>query len=974
MAAPPFLVKTPVEVRFGEQEQKRGTLLRLPGQLASAVDVAQAKTGAYGQRNGKTSTDTTVDSGSIATGKKLAGLDGVTVLQTVDTVFARTAAGTQWKNKGPAADAFASWSLLMQSVNARPCSVSTGTLVYHFAHSSTENFWYYAVTEATTGAFVVPPTVTTFTDGGGSRLAYGRAVFYNGFVWFFYRLTNTSLFVVKFDPSTPAVIPAPSAYRTAGSNILGFDVMATTSNPLVVLFITAGNAIEFSLLDSTTSLPKASPGTVAYSASGTVAGVGSILRGGDGSDGNYYVAATFNTVPDVKLLTLAASTLVVSAAVQLGSIASATNCAVCGYLAGNGDKVAFFSDFNASIEDCVTTRFVKPAGAVTSSVYARGRFVSSCPFKIGSSWYLAMCHDDTVNLQRAYYFQDASKTSGGILARTLYQLGGDVTARGKSGAGVIITSFGWVAPDPPIVGGVAYYDAVANLQGSDFSTLTLTFDPAPTIGPMTATPDLLDARLSGGWPRRLQKQAALTEAAPPMYPRTVSVGAFAGTMPNGNYQVAACYVYVDPTGAITRSSPSPQTAFSTGTGGLAITAPTLRAINSATGYYVEFYISLPGALDLFLVKTVANDPTVDSITINLSSTPGYGELLYTSGGTLSNVAPPPHRVSFFWKNRQFVLDTDVAGEIWPSKEIEAGFGVQFSDTQIVRIPGRQRAGGAINDDYAAIFQSDCAYVLYGQGQSDAGTGQNFLSRALKDVPGCTNPASVVTGPGGCYYQGPDGGIYLLRTDLTSVYVGSGVDDHRSATVTGAIHVPKKRHVRFFLDSGKCLVLDYGNVESSPFGKWYVWTNHSAVAAAVVNDVASFVGSDGVLWQETDGKLFDATNTPILWDVTFATLSLAGLAGYQRTYRGHIVGEFKGNHTIQVTVTADGTAQAPVSKAMAAGPEIVEFRPAPSRCSQLDIRVQRTGSDLTDSCLLEGLSLEVGIKPGGRHLNVSQRMT
>jgi hypothetical protein len=979
MAGPAFLTKTPVEVRFGEQEQKGGSLLRLTGQLASAIDVAQAKRGAYKQRNGKTSVSTTTDSGTISTARGLCGVNGGTILQTADSVYSRGNSASTWRNKGSLVNAFMSWKEIIPLTGTRPTCVSTGGNTWWFLYNR-DGTWKYQVTEDASGAVVVSlRTVSGFTEA--ENIGWGKPVVAGGFVWLIASNASTANVIkaLKFNPASPTSAPVVTTYTNfAGMIMTGFDVMQTSSGfPLVMIWGTTGSNVHLSYLDHATGLPKASPGVVTFSGGQNRAGC--ILRGADGSGGTFYVAVNY-TLYSVNASTLVA-TLDTSFTGPAGNTTPTTTAAACGWVDGSGNKTYLYSNFSdklgptLDIENAATYKFLKPSGAAVVSIFCRSRYVVTPPFQVSGTWYIITAHDDTANLQRAYYLQDLA--TGLILARTLYQLGGDLAGRGKfvNATGSAPLDYSWVGADPIVSGSQVTFAALANLQGTnDFQTVSVTCEIGATAGPIQQTPGTSEARIAGGWPMRASIDSPFNEQSPAMYPRGVATTS--GTVPAfpaGSFQACAVYATVDASGNVTRSSPSALLSFSGGTA-IAFTIPTNRTVNSNDGNYIELYITQAGGVDPFLVRTVANDPTVDRITMDGMASVTFGELLYTSGGVLSNIAPPPHRASCFWKNRHWLFDTDVAGEIWASKEIEPGFGVGFSDSQIVRIAGRNRAGGAIDANYLAVFQSDRAYVLFGDGQSDTGGGQNFKSLPVNDAPGCTNAASVVSGPGGCYYQGQDGGIYVIGGDLRAVYVGAGVDDYRSATVTAAIHVPKARHVRFFLDSGKCLVLDYGNTESNPLGKWYVWTNHAAVAASVVNDVASFLGSDGVVWQETEGKAFDATNTPILWDITLATLSLGGLNGYQRTYRGHMIGEFKGNHTIQVTVTADGTAQAPVSKALTTGPEVVEFKPSVSKCSQIDIRVQRTGTDLTDSCWLEGLTLEVGIKPGSRHGNVSQRMT
>ena len=110
------------------------------------------------------------------------------------------------------------------------------------------------------------------------------------------------------------------------------------------------------------------------------------------------------------------------------------------------------------------------------------------------------------------------------------------------------------------------------------------------------------------------------------------------------------------------------------------------------------------------------------------------------------------------------------------------------------------------------------------------------------------------------------------------------------------------------------------------------------------------------------------------------LTLSGVRGYQRIYRGQVVGQFKGQHSLKVTFDAysgaageTGSSSENWVKVVTSGPELVEFRPSAGRIVIFDVTVEDTGTDLTQGGTLDGLAFEVGVKGGLPRVGTSQKV-
>jgi len=997
------LVEQLVQVLFsGVDQRTKDKVIRVPGKLVEAKNVRMSKTGAYGKRYGASALNTTTDSGTITTGKGIAASNDSIVLHANDVIYNRDTTNNMWRNRGTQARAFATDQVAIPSRAGRPQCVVQSGYIYEFTaglQTTTTPGFYYRVTDAASGIEIKAPTFASY-GGVGTTVLNMRAIAAGGYVWVFIG-DNDPIKAFKFDPATPAAAPTSTDYfdPTAGGVQIAWDVISTVNGVAFFAIAGSGSTIGgvsrttwFSYLDTATGLAAASPGwvgdsTMVYSSGHTAAWVKY-----DGTNGFLYLtylgpSATFSA----RLVRVSASAFTGVTERNLTNHSGSNDRILNGY-SDDGDTVqVLLSDASngstsADIENCKIHKYQhvwSTNTTTTTSNWMRHAWLACEPFKIGSTWYLITGYDDNNNLQRSYCLRTASDKA--ILARALYARAGNVFHRGTTSFNNMTAAYSAVT-----VSGNTVYSCLIGNDGvnGEYHVRRVIWNLADSYGPLRSLDGGQNVLVPGGWPARLgDSESTIVDPAPMMYPRshgTPTTVASAGATLNGTYGVAILYSYTDGRGRRYLSSPTAQTNTAVTTNNaIRIAAPNLRMGNQDLAKFkIEVYITGAGpAGSLQLVKTVANDPTTDTQNIDLTAPAATGaETIYTASSELSNAPPPPFKVVTEWHNRVFLTDTDVEGEVWASKEYVVGRGTDYAETLVFKVgagTGRIRAAGVVDDNYLAFFKRDSISVIQGAGPDSRGRGQ-YSPIEVPGAYGCTNPNSVVTGPQGCFFAHTDGGIYLLGRTLEVTYIGRGVDNHKSATIQAAVHFPKDQHVRFWTSTNKVLVFDYGHpTESDPMGQWYVWEGDAmaGLAAAVVNDVVHYVQSNGVVYKEVSGQYFDGTNTPILHAVEIAPIPFGNILGYSQCMRGQLLGTYAAASTVRVTLKSDYAASTDtLSKAFTAGPLNLEFRPVNTRKNtSFGVRIEQTGSDLTEAFTIEGLAFEILLEPRLRRLNTTARI-
>ncbi len=288
--------------------------------------------------------------------------------------------------------------------------------------------------------------------------------------------------------------------------------------------------------------------------------------------------------------------------------------------------------------------------------------------------------------------------------------------------------------------------------------------------------------------------------------------------------------------------------------------------------------------------SVANTTSALTVTVNegtLAATIADNAVLYTDGGVLENIGPPPMDSFATGGNRMAGIPADDPTAWWYTKEKEAGIAYEWSDLLTVRIethgPG---VATCFYDDKWFIFKERAIYVISGQGANSLGQGNWNTPYLVSGNIGCVDRASVLVTNIGVFFKSQKG-IYLLGDGLK--YVGAAVESFNSEAIVGAVLEADSHRAIFFTDAGSALVFDYET------GQWGTYTGHEAVAAAVWQDRLTFLDDEGRVYQQNDEYLDDGQ--PYTLKVGLGWIDMALPLGWKRFRSIGLLAEWKSPHTL-----------------------------------------------------------------------------
>lgn len=398
-----------------------------------------------------------------------------------------------------------------------------------------------------------------------------------------------------------------------------------------------------------------------------------------------------------------------------------------------------------------------------------------------------------------------------------------------------------------------------------------------------------------------------------LYPESITLVAnTSGSIVNGTYQYIVVWEWIDAKGQVHRSAPSiaESITLAGADDGVTVTIPTLRYTAKTAPARAEVvasvYRTTNGGTLFYKVSSdtspLYNDTTADTITFSdtqADSTITDNPLLYTTGDVLENTAISACDVVVSFKNRLFAAGLEQENLLSYTKEIVQDEGAAFSAA--LQVSAASGQGGvkalAVLDDKLVIFKTNKTFILTGQGPTDTGSQNDFLSpQEIASDIGCAEPESVVLTPKGIMFKSAKG-IYLLDRSLQVAYIGDKVQDYNTLNISSAITVPDLNQVRFTTVEGTTLVYDWY------YDAWSVYTKQPAVSATQWNSTYVFVNSSGVTFAEQVGAFSD-NSVPIKTKIETSWISVGGLQGFQRLYKLVLLGGYLGSHTLKVSVAYD----------------------------------------------------------------------
>jgi len=489
---------------------------------------------------------------------------------------------------------------------------------------------------------------------------------------------------------------------------------------------------------------------------------------------------------------------------------------------------------------------------------------------------------------------------------------------------------------------------------------------------------------------------------------TATVG---GAIQKQLYYYSFVYEWTDAQGMLHRSAPSIPTkvditASATNTNENTLYVPTLRLTYKTSVRIVGYRWSL--AQQTYyqftsITNPYINDPSVDFITITdtLADSAILGQtLLYTTGGVIENIAPPPSIASTLFNNRYWIIDAENRNLLWYSKQVIQNVPVEMSDLftlYIAPTTGSQGSTGYLSaisamDDKLIAFKANAIYYVTGKGPDNTGANNDFSDPVfITGAAGCANQNSIVMTPMGLMFQS-DKGIWMLGRDLSTKYIGAPVEKYNEETVVAALAIPGTNQIRFTLTNNITLMYDYY------YDQWATFSNLQGISSTLYQGLHTYLDRFGQIFQESEGKYLDGSS-PVLMSFTTSWINVAGLQGFQRFYHVYLLGTYYTPFKLQVQLSYDysvGTNQSVIvmpdnygpswggdaqwgSNVTWGGPSnVFEPRvfPEKQKCESFQMAVTEVydpsfGVPAGQGLSLSGLNMVIGVKKGFRTNKASQ---
>lgn len=392
-----------------------------------------------------------------------------------------------------------------------------------------------------------------------------------------------------------------------------------------------------------------------------------------------------------------------------------------------------------------------------------------------------------------------------------------------------------------------------------------------------------------------------------------------GSMTSQLYNYQAVYEWTDSQGNIHRSAPSVPlvvdlTGAGTSTNKVTINVPTLRityktGINSVRIVIYRWSLAQQNFYQVTSITApVANSTTTDSVQFvdtQADSAIIGNPLIYTTGGIIENIAPPPANSMSLYRSRLFLIDAEDTNLVWFSKQVIENTTVEMSDLFTKFLSPNVSASGNTGptqtlyamDDKLIASKAESFFYMTGNGPDNNGAQDDFSDFIfITSTVGTDNEFSLAFIPNGIVFKS-DKGIWLLGRDLSTQYIGAPVENFNGSEVLSALTIPGTNQVRFTLDNGSTLMYDYY------FDQWGEFVNIPALFSVIFQGLHTFINSFGQILQETPNMYLDGSS-PVLMSFTTGWLNLAGVQGFQRAYYFYLLGEYLTPHKLQLQIAYD----------------------------------------------------------------------
>lgn len=336
--------------------------------------------------------------------------------------------------------------------------------------------------------------------------------------------------------------------------------------------------------------------------------------------------------------------------------------------------------------------------------------------------------------------------------------------------------------------------------------------------------------------------------------------------------------------------------------------------------------------------------------------------LYTSGGIVDNMPPPPVAWIATGKSRVFIADAENPNRVCFSHEILPGQPVEFAPTHLsvqVDPTGGDVVAVQPMDEKILCLKESSIYAFAGQGPSRTGLDSDYgQPQIIAGDCGCSSASSCVLMPAGVMFQSSKG-IMLLDRALGLGYIGAPVEAYNAEMVNSGVLVAAANHVRM-ATSSRVLVYDYH------IGAWATFAISGVKSSCIYGGKWTYGLSTSVI-QENSG-FTDPGDVAISLKLKTAWINFAGVAGFARARRLALLGSYLSAHLLRVRLyvtPSDNSATAVQDETFTANSgELHRIPLTQQKFSALQVEIwdDFTGLSPGEGYDISALAFEVGMKP------------
>jgi hypothetical protein len=916
---------------------------------------------------------------------------------------------------------------IRNSLGQTQCDASVAanglTCLVYSQYDGSSTTYYYVIIDSTTGQNIVEPTLIPANLSG--TVTGSPRVFLLGNYWivvFTNVVSATShLQYIAISTVTPSSVTAPAdiAPSYVSSTTLSWDGVVAPNNELFIAYNTTSGGQNIGVKTLSSTLILSSP---LFLGSGATASLMTMCV--DTTISNPVVYITFwssgsgalTAAVYLNLTSALSPVLVVSSGPTLVNLASAAQGGVCTVFYEVQHAYSYDSGVPTNFVDAVTTTQGGSVGSPYTVV--RGVGLASKAFLVDGTMYFLSAYESSAasgaGLQSSYFLVNGSTSTSSspvVVGKLAYSNGGGYLTTGLPSV--------TVAEDTILIP-YLFKDLIETQAPSGSSSLrlvppavytqtginvaTITFDEG-----LVAVEAERTLQIGGGigW---LYDGSVLTEHGFLLWPDSIEVttATSGGHLKNQQYYYQVIYEYTDNQGNVHRSAPSIPVTITTS--GSNVSVNTIHGPNLRLTYKTPVRIRVyRWSVDnqVYYEVTSVTSPLLSSTSSDswsfadsLADASIIGNpIIYTTGGVVEDIAPPPYNITTLFDTRQWVVDAEDQNLLWFSKQNIEAVPVEFSDLLTLFIApnaGTSFSTGPITamapmDDKLVLFKKDAIFYINGTGPDNTGANSQYSQPIfVTSAVGCANPSSIILTPTGLMFQS-DKGIWVLGRDLGTQYIGKDVENFNSSVVTSATSVPETNQVRFTLSTGEQLMYDYF------FGQWGTFSGVPAESSCIYDGLHTIINSVGEVSQETPGTYYDR-DSPVLMSFVTAWVQLSMLQGFQRFHHFMFVGRFLSPHMIDVGLSYNfnasmgRTTRIQPNNFSSAVPGGFGDQPAPygshgdleqwkvspqlQRCQSFQISVQEVfdpsqGTAAGAGFTMSGLNMKVLMKKGDRPIPAAQ---